>query len=194
MDEESNTFNFNKSALNSSNQESHHHILELARLQLKEYDDIDDEELLVEEEDRNKPSLQSYLNVPQHNQTSIVVPLGAMYQVALPPILSANSYRLKSEMAMKKLALLKIHDPEVHEAAYLQHREMVEELYGRERTYEDFATVYNCYRQVPLECTFPEYLKDEGICRFWEKTFKDKDKVLLQKAKKKKKKKGTIPV
>lgn len=70
-------------------------------------------------------------------------------------------------MAMKKLALLKIHDPAIHDPAYLEHRELIEELYGKDRTYEDFTQVYNCYRQVPFECTFPGYLKDEGIYRFW---------------------------
>ena len=50
---------------------------------------------------------------------------------------------------MRKLKLLKIHDPELHEKAYNDYRELIEELYGKDRTYDDFTLVFNCFRQCP---------------------------------------------
>ena len=99
MDEESNTFNFNRSNLNSSNPESHTHLMELARLQLRQYDDIDDDDFLMDqEEEKIKPisKIQNYLSVPQHNQTSIFVPIGTMYQAELPQMLPADAYHRRS--------------------------------------------------------------------------------------------------
>ena len=50
-------------------------------MQLKDYEDIDEDEFLVDD-DKNKlqANFQNYLHVPQNHQTSTYVPIGTIYQ------------------------------------------------------------------------------------------------------------------
>ena len=49
----------------------------------------------------------SYLLYSHHT----LVPIGANFQVNVPPIMDYMSYKYKSTEAMKTLKILKLHDP-----------------------------------------------------------------------------------
>lgn len=111
----------------------------------------------------------------------------------LPPLLSPEAYRYKSQEMMKTLKVLKINDPEEGEEFYRKHFKHIEDRFGPGRTYEDVNHLRNAFKRMNSQLTFEEYVAKNG--RYWENYFKTKDRSAGPKIPlKKKKKKGTIPI
>ena len=56
-----------------------------------------------------------------HNTHRTLVPIGAHFQVMLPPVLTPEAYRVKSAPMMKALKILKVNDPKEGEEFYKEH-------------------------------------------------------------------------
>ena len=78
---------------------------------LKDYQDVHIEDIEMVEEANENPFL--YLtHTYMHNTHHTLVPIGANFQVLIPPVLTQNAYRVKSAEMMNSLQKLKINDPE----------------------------------------------------------------------------------
>ena len=158
---------------------------------LKDYDQVREEEVEICEANENP--FQSLSQTYMHNTHRTLVPIGANFQVMLPPVLTPDLYRVKSAEMMKTLQIIKINDPEEGEHFYSQHFLKVDLIFGPGRTYEDINHLHNAFKRMNSQLTFDQYI--EKNAKHWEAYFKNKDRVMGPKAPaKKKKKKGTIPI
>ena len=69
------------------------------------------------------------------NNFRTVVPIGANFQVVIPPMLTESAYRARTSDAMRTLKILKINDPVEGEEFYSNYFQCIEEKLGPGRTY-----------------------------------------------------------
>lgn len=70
-----------------------------------------------------------------NNYHRTLVPIGANFQVFIPPILTESAYKIKSQGMMKTINTLKLNDPEEGEEFYNQYFEIIDNRFGPGRTY-----------------------------------------------------------
>jgi hypothetical protein len=59
----------------------------------------------------NENPFQQFAHTYMNNYHRTLVPIGANFQVMVPPILTESVYKIKSRDTMKTLQILKINDP-----------------------------------------------------------------------------------
>jgi hypothetical protein len=127
------------------------------------------------------------------NNHRTLVPIGANFQVVVPPMLTEATYRAKTADSLRTLKILKVNDPEEGDQFYEEHFEFIEEKLGPGRSYEDVNLLRNAFRRLHSRLKFDEYLTKN--LKHWENYFRQKERSLAPRLPmKKKKKKGTIPV
>lgn len=169
------------------------HLHELIRTALRLYDDVDDDDfvLLSSHEDLPQPAPLTTSYMLNNHRT--LVPIGANFQVVIPPMLTEATYRAKTADSLRTLKILKVNDPEEGEQFYGQHFDFIEEKLGPGRSYEDVNMLRNAFRRLHSRLKFEEYLTKN--LKHWENYFRQKERSLAPRLPvKKKKKKGTIPV
>jgi len=91
--------------------------MEMIKNTLKDYEDVDESEFVLIDEGNENPfqhSSHTYMN----NYHRTLVPIGANFQVMVPPMLTESVYKIKSKDMMRALKILKINDPEEGEEFY----------------------------------------------------------------------------
>ena len=108
--------------------------------------------MMIDEEDQHlyQHTTQIYMN----NYHRTLVPIGTLFQVIVPPIITEQAYKIKSRARINALRILKIHDPQQSEEFYNKYFQLVENYFGPGRTYEDVNHLRNALIKVDPQMSF----------------------------------------
>jgi hypothetical protein len=83
---------------------------ELIRTALLQYEDVEEDEFILLSENADVSFSLSDTSFQYNRHT--LVPIGANFQVVVPPMMTEAAYRAKSADMMRALRILKVNDPE----------------------------------------------------------------------------------